>query len=82
MYHNSAIDFHCVENFRNKVAEYNQLKVINAFQKNKVADVHFNGSSGYGYNDIGRDTLEKVYADVFNTEAALALYLIVSSLIV
>ncbi len=54
-----------------KVAEYNQLKVINAFQKNKVADVHFNGSSGYGYNDIGRDTLEKVYADVFNTEAAL-----------
>ena len=54
-----------------KVAEYNQMKVINAFQKNKVADVHFNGSSGYGYNDIGRDTLEKVYADVFNTEAAL-----------
>ena len=54
-----------------KVAEYNQIKVINAMQKNKVSEMHFNGSSGYGYNDDGRDNLEAVYASVFNTEDAL-----------
>ncbi len=54
-----------------KIAEYNQLKVINALQKEKVSDVHFNASTGYGYNDLGRDTLEKVYADIFGTEDAL-----------
>lgn len=54
-----------------KVAEYNQLKVIQAFQKNRVAEEHFNTTTGYGYNDIGRDNLEKVYADVFHTEDAL-----------
>ncbi|MDE5780799.1 MAG: methionine gamma-lyase family protein [Lachnospiraceae bacterium] len=54
-----------------KTAEYNQLKVIHAMQKNKVSDVHFASTSGYGYNDIGRDTLEKVYADVFHTESAI-----------
>ena len=53
------------------IAEYNQLKVVSAFQKNKVAEEHFNTTTGYGYNDIGRDTLEKVYADVFHTEDAL-----------
>ncbi|WP_301955805.1 methionine gamma-lyase family protein [uncultured Eubacterium sp.] len=54
-----------------KIAEYNQLKVVSAFQKNKVAEEHFNTTTGYGYNDIGRDTLEKVYADVFHTDDAL-----------
>lgn len=54
-----------------KVAEYNQIKVINAMQKNRVSEMHFNGSSGYGYNDDGRDNLEAVYASVFNTEDAL-----------
>ena len=54
-----------------KVAEYNQLKVIQAFQKNRVAEEHFNTTTGYGYNDIGRDNLEKVYADVFHAEDAL-----------
>ena len=54
-----------------KIAEYNQLKVVSAFQKNKVAEEHFNTTTGYGYNDIGRDTLEKVYADVSHTEDAL-----------
>ncbi len=54
-----------------KIAEYNQLKVVSAFHKNKVAEEHFNTTTGYGYNDIGRDTLEKVYADVFHTEDAL-----------
>lgn len=52
-------------------AEYNQLKVIKAMQEAMVSDVHFSASSGYGYNDLGRDTLEEVYAKVFNTEAAL-----------
>lgn len=54
-----------------KIAEYNQLKVIGALQKNKVAEAHFATTTGYGYNDLGRDTLEKVYADVFHTEDAL-----------
>lgn len=54
-----------------KVAALNQMKVVAAMQKNRVSDVHFNGSTGYGYNDLGRDTLEAVYADVFHTEAAL-----------
>ncbi len=54
-----------------RVAEYNQMKVINAMQKNHVSEMHLNGTSGYGYNDDGRDTLEQVYADIFGTEAAL-----------
>lgn len=54
-----------------KVAEYNQYKVIRAMQKNRVSDIHFAPTTGYGYNDLGRDTLEKVYADVFHTESAL-----------
>lgn len=54
-----------------KIAEYNQLKVILAMQKNKVNAECFQTSSGYGYNDLGRDTLEKVYADVFCGEDAL-----------
>lgn len=54
-----------------QVAEYNQLKVIAAMQKNRVSAECFNASSGYGYNDLGRDTLEQVYADVFHAEAAL-----------
>lgn len=54
-----------------EVAEYNQLKVIRAMQKNRVSETHFESSSGYGYNDSGRDTLEAVYADIFNTEDAL-----------
>lgn len=52
-------------------AELNQLKVISAMQKNKVNATHFMATTGYGYNDEGRDNLEKVYADCFHTEAAL-----------
>ena len=52
-------------------AEANQLKVIEAMQKNRVSAECFNQSSGYGYNDMGRDTLEKVYADCFRGEDAL-----------
>lgn len=54
-----------------ETAEYNQMKVINAMQKNHVAEMHLNGTSGYGYNDDGRDMLEQVYADIFKAEAAL-----------
>ncbi len=54
-----------------KNAEYNQLKVLGAMRKNKVAEMHLSGTTGYGYNDDGRDTLEKVYADIFKTEDAL-----------
>lgn len=54
-----------------ETAEYNQLKVINAMQKARVSAECFNTSTGYGYNDIGRDTLEQVYAETFHTEDAL-----------
>ena len=54
-----------------KIAEYNQAKVTLAMQKMRVSAECFAGSTGYGYNDRGRETLEKVYADCFNTEAAL-----------
>ena len=52
-------------------AEYNQGKVIAAMQKNRVNATHFAATTGYGYDDAGRDNLERVYADVFHTEAAL-----------
>lgn len=54
-----------------RITEYNQLKVLNAMQKNNLSDVHFAATTGYGYNDLGRDTLEKIYADIFHTEDAL-----------
>ena len=54
-----------------QVAEYNQAKVLAAFRKNRVSATCFAASTGYGYNDEGRDNLEKVYADCFHTEAAL-----------
>ena len=54
-----------------RVAEYNQCKVIGAMQKNRVDATHFAATTGYGYNDAGRDNLERVYADCFHTEAAL-----------
>ncbi len=68
-----AIESEIKEQFSriDEIAEYNQLKVIKAMQDNKVAEMHFNTSTGYGYNDDGRDTLEAVYASVFNTESAL-----------
>ena len=54
-----------------QVAEYNQAKVVHAMQKNRVSAACFAATTGYGYDDYGRDNLEKVYADVFHTEAAL-----------
>ena len=54
-----------------KIAEYNQFKVIKAMQENRVSEACLTGTTGYGYNDLGRETLEKVYASVFHTEDAL-----------
>lgn len=54
-----------------KIAELNQLKVLKAMQDNRLSDIHFAATTGYGYNDMGRDTLEQVYADIFRTEDAL-----------
>ncbi len=54
-----------------KIAEYNQAKVLAAMQKNRVSAACFAATTGYGYDDVGRDNLERVYADVFHTEAAL-----------
>lgn len=69
----SGIETSLAERFAaiDKIAEYNQLKVIKAMQENRVSDIHFAGTTGYGYNDIGRETLERVYASVFHTEDAL-----------
>lgn len=53
------------------MAEMNQMKVLSAMQKNQVSEACMLGTSGYGYNDIGRDTLERVYADIFHTQDAL-----------
>ena len=54
-----------------EMAEWNQLKVLKAMQDNRVSDIHFAATTGYGYNDLGRDTLEAVYASVFHAEDAL-----------
>lgn len=54
-----------------ETAEYNQMKVLAALQKNRISEAHLGGSTGYGYNDIGREGLEQVYADVFGAQAAL-----------
>ena len=53
------------------VAQINTRKVMGAFQNNRVSDACFAGTTGYGYDDLGRETLDKIYADVFHTEAAL-----------
>lgn len=53
------------------IREYNQLKVLNAFQEERISESHFTNSTGYGYGDIGRDSLDKVYAKIFKTESAL-----------
>ena len=50
---------------------YNQYKVLEAFQHNNIRDMHFSWNTGYGYDDPGRDAVERVYADIFHTEAAL-----------
>lgn len=60
------------------VAEINQMKVLKAFQNNRVSYAHFGETTGYGYDDLGRDTLDKIYAEVFDAEDALVRHNIVS----
>jgi len=60
------------------IMTFNQYKVLHAFQEHMVSDSHFSWNTGYGYNDSGRETLEKVYAEIFKTEAALVRPIIVS----
>ena len=54
-----------------KISFFNSMKVLNAFRDNKISNSHFEGTTGYGYDDIGRDTIERVYADIFRCEDAL-----------
>ena len=54
-----------------EVEEYNSLKVLSAFQKYNLSEMHFNGTTGYGYGDIGRDTIENIYAGIFKAEDSL-----------
>ena len=54
-----------------ETAEYNQMKVLKAMQEARVSDIHFAATTGYGYNDLGRDVLEEVYAKAFHGESAL-----------
>ena len=63
----------CKEQFENieKITEYNQQKVQKAFIDNRISETHFGTSTGYGYGDIGRETLDKVWAQVLGAESAL-----------
>lgn len=69
--------YDCEEKIKDKLEEvdkisfFNSMKVLNAMHNNKISSSHFEGSTGYGYDDIGRDTIEKVYADIFRCEDAL-----------
>lgn len=54
-----------------EICEYNSLKVLNAFWNNKLSESHFSQTTGYGYDDIGRDVIEKIYAEIFGAEDAL-----------
>lgn len=64
-------DLRPIFNETERVAEYNSLKVLMAFQKYNLSEMHFNGTTGYGYGDIGRDTIEKIFADIFKAEDSL-----------
>lgn len=75
---NAEIDCYPIFQKIDKIAEYNQYKVLYHFQKNKLSDIHFNGTTGYGYGDIGRDTIEKIYAGIFGIDDALVRPQIVS----
>src|SRR5690625_4162034 len=71
-------DCHTLFKHANKIVEHNQKRVLEAFKNNKIGDFHFNSSDGYGYDDVGREGLEGLYADVFGGEDALVRPQIVS----
>ena len=61
----------CVYEEIEDIALYNQAKVLKAFKDNRVSQMHMNKTTGYGYNDVGREVIEKIYADIFHTEDSL-----------
>ena len=69
--------YNCEESIKNelneidKISFFNSMKVLNAMHNNKISSSHFEGTTGYGYDDIGRDTIEKVFASIFRCEDAL-----------
>ena len=65
-------------NMLDDILFYNQIKVLNAFQKNRISDMHFSWTTGYGYNDPGREAIERVYSTIFGTEASLVRPIIVN----
>ncbi len=75
---NTEQDLHEIFLQLEDIAYNNQVKVLNAFRRHRIREVHFQSSSGYGYGDIGRDTLEELYADVFSAPSALVRSQIVS----
>ncbi|EOU2034352.1 methionine gamma-lyase family protein [Clostridium perfringens] len=71
LYNQAIIDVENEFKIYDEIREFNQLKVLKAFQEERISDNHFTNSTGYGYGDIGRDTLDLVYARIFNAEKAL-----------
>ena len=71
LYNQAIIDVENEFKIYDEIREYNQLKVLKAFQEERISDNHFTNSTGYGYGDIGRDTLDLIYARIFNAEKAL-----------
>ena len=64
-------DLRPIFNITEEIAEYNSLKVLSAFQKYNLSEMHFNGTTGYGYGDIGRDTIENIFSEIFKAEDSL-----------
>ncbi len=71
LYETALNDIEYEFKYYDEIREFNQIKVLNAFQQERISDMHFTNSTGYGYGDIGRDALDKVYARILNCEAAL-----------
>ncbi|MCM8710653.1 methionine gamma-lyase family protein [Clostridium sp. SYSU_GA19001] len=71
LYNDAMTDVEDEFKYYDNIREYNQLKVLNALQEERISDAHFTNSTGYGYGDIGRDALDKVYARIFNCESSL-----------
>lgn len=71
LYNKTMVDVQSQFKIYDEIREFNQIKVLKALQDERISDNHFTNSTGYGYGDIGRDSLDKVYARVFNCESAL-----------
>ena len=74
------VEKECQDTFEKieQIEEYNSLKVLRSFQRNRISDIHFGSTTGYGYGDIGRDTIEKVFAEVLGAEDSLVRSQIIS----